>query len=166
MDVWWKRLLISPLDEEISLKRSFFFLDLLEKLKSTITFCSKAVSSPSLPRLSLHLVLLFSKYSIIVAVISQLLKMLQHWSLYDVIEVTLPFVLNTKQPLCDIWLLRYKQNSFGCFQKNSEVKCFQKTPKTILLISQQPNIAQRPFCIHYQNFVDGQTDRQTDGHTL
>ena len=33
------------------------------------------------------------------------------------IEDILPFVLNTKRPLCDIWLLRYKQNSFGCFKK-------------------------------------------------
>ena len=31
------------------------------------------------------------------------------------IEDILPFVLNTKRPLSDIWLLSYKQNSFGCF---------------------------------------------------
>ena len=38
----------------------------------------------------------------------------------------LPFVLNTKRPLSNIRLLRYKQNSFGCFQRNSEVKFFLK----------------------------------------
>ena len=47
------------------------------------------------------------------------------------IEDILPFVLNTKRPLSDIWLLRYKQNSFGCFQRNSEIKFFLKTPKTV-----------------------------------
>ena len=36
------------------------------------------------------------KYSFIVPFISQLIKKLQHWSLYDVIEDILPFVLNTK----------------------------------------------------------------------
>ena len=89
----------------------------------------------------------YPKYSFIVAFISQLVKKLQRWSLYEVIEDILPFVLNTKRPLRDIWLLRYMQNSFGCFQKNSEFPFFQKTPKTVLLITQQPNIAQRPFCI-------------------
>ena len=83
----------------------------------------------------------FPKYSFIVAFISQLVKKLQQWSLYEVIEDILPFVLNTKQPLSDIWLLRYKQNSFGCFRKNSEFQFFQKTPKTVLLITQQQNIA-------------------------
>ena len=32
-----------------------------------------------------------------------------------VIEDIMPFVLNTKWPLSDIWLLSYKQISFGCF---------------------------------------------------
>ena len=54
--------------------------------------------------------------------ITQLVNKLQQWSLYEVIEDILPIVLNTKRPLSDIWLLRYKQNSFGCFQRNSEVK--------------------------------------------
>ena len=62
-------------------------------------------------------------------------------------EDILPFVMNTKWPLSDIWLLRYKQNSFGCFRKNSKFKFFQKTNKTVLLITQQPTISQRPFCI-------------------
>ena len=79
--------------------------------------------------------------------ITQLVKKLQQWSLYEVIENILPFVLNTKQPLNDIWLLRYKQNSFGCFRKNSEFQFSQKIPKIVLLISQQPNITMRPFCI-------------------
>ena len=57
----------------------------------------------------------FSKYSICCCFISQLVKKLQQWSLSEVIEDILPFVLNTKRPLSDIWLLRYKQNIFGCF---------------------------------------------------
>ena len=47
--------------------------------------------------------------------ITQLVKKLQHWSLYEVIKDILPFVLNPKWPLSDIWLLRCKQNSFVCF---------------------------------------------------
>ena len=73
--------------------------------------------------------------------------MLQQWSLYEVIEDILPFVLNTKPPLSNIWLLRYKQNRFGCFREKSQFQFFPKTPKIVLRITQQPNIAQRPFCI-------------------
>ena len=62
-------------------------------------------------------------------------------------EDILPFVMNTKWPLSNIWLLRYKQNSFGCFRKNSEFQFFQKTPKTVLLLTQEPNIAQWLACI-------------------
>ena len=47
--------------------------------------------------------------------IAQLVKKLQQWSLYEVIEDILPFVLNTKRPLSDIWLLSYEQNSLGVF---------------------------------------------------
>ena len=54
--------------------------------------------------------------------ITQLVKKLHQWSLHEVIKDILPFVLNTKRPLSDIWLLRYKQNSFGCFQRNLEVR--------------------------------------------
>merc|ERR1712081_129278 len=79
--------------------------------------------------------------------ITQLVKKLQQWSLFEMIEDILPFVLNTKRPLSDIWLLRYKQNSFGCFREKSQFQFFPKTPKIVLLIAQQPNIAQRPFCI-------------------
>ena len=32
-----------------------------------------------------------------------------------VMEGILAFILNTKRPLSNIWLLRYKQNSFGYF---------------------------------------------------
>ena len=53
----------------------------------------------------------------------------------EVIEDILPFVLNTKRSLSEIWLLRYKKNSFGCFQKNSEFQFFLKTPKSVLLIT-------------------------------
>ena len=42
----------------------------------------------------------------------------------------MPFIFNTQGPLSDIWLLRYKQNSFGCVRKKSEFKFLQKTPKT------------------------------------
>ena len=48
---------------------------------------------------------------------------------------------------------------FWVFSKKSlEFQFFQKTPKTVLLISQQPNIAQRPFCI--------QNDRQDNLYHL
>ena len=76
---------------------------------------------------------------------TQLVKKLQQWSLCEMIEDVLPFVLNTKRPLSDIWLLKYKQNSFGW--KKFRTLFFSKTPKTVLLISQQPNISQRPFYI-------------------
>ena len=36
---------------------------------------------------------------------------------------------------------------FWVFSKRFRVKIFSKNTKTVLLISQQPNIAQRPFCI-------------------
>ena len=75
----------------------------------------------------------FSKYSFLCCFITQFMKKLYQWSLYEVIEDILPFVLNTKRPLSYIWLLRYNQNSFGCFRKNSECNFFKKTPKTVLL---------------------------------
>ena len=34
------------------------------------------------------------------------------------IEDIQPFVLNTKRPLSDNWLLSFKQNNFGCLKKN------------------------------------------------
>ena len=63
------------------------------------------------------------------------------------IEGILPFILSTTRPWSDIWLLGYKQTRFGCFRKNSEFQFFQKTPKTVLLLTQEPNIAQRLACI-------------------
>ena len=68
----------------------------------------------------------FMIFTILFCFITQLIKRLQQWSLNEVIEDIRPFILNTKRPLSDIWLLRYKQNSFGCFRKNSEVKCLLK----------------------------------------
>ena len=56
-------------------------------------------------------------------------------------------LLNTKRPLSNIWSLSYEQNSFGCFLKKIKFRIFSKTPTTVLLLTQQPNIAQRPFCI-------------------
>ena len=64
--------------------------------------------------------------------ITQLVKKLQQWSLYEVIEDTLPFVLNTKRPLGNIWLLSYKQNSFVCFLIKLKLLIFSKTPQTVL----------------------------------
>ena len=63
--------------------------------------------------------------------ITQLVKMLQQWSLYEVIKDILPFILNIKRPLSDIWLLSYKQNSFGCFLKKLKLRFFSKTPKSL-----------------------------------
>ena len=77
--------------------------------------------------------LLFPKHSILVAAISQLVKKLQQWSSDEVIEDILPFVLNTKRPLSDIWLLRYKQNNFGCFRKKLKFYFFRKHPKLFCL---------------------------------
>ena len=91
---------------------------------------------------------IFPKYSVFCCFITQLVKKLQQWSLSEVIKDILPFVLNTKRPLSDIWLLRYKQNSFGCFREKSQFQFFPKTPKIVLLITQQQNIPQRPFCNH------------------
>ena len=66
------------------------------------------------------------KFNILVALITQLVKKLQQWSLYEVIEDIMPFVLNTKRPLSDIWLLSYEQNSFGCFRKKVRISSFAK----------------------------------------
>ena len=52
--------------------------------------------------------------------------------IYEVIEDILPFVLNTKRPLSDIWLLSYEQNNFGCFSIKMKFWISSKTPKTVL----------------------------------
>ena len=59
-------------------------------------------------------------------------KNLQQWSVYEVIEDILPFILNTKQPLRDIWLLRYKHKSFG-IRSDQNFKFFKKHPKLFYL---------------------------------
>ena len=75
-----------------------------------------------------------SKYSIFDCFITQLVNKLQQWSLYEVIEDILPFVLNTKRPLSDIWLLRYKQIVLGVFEKIQNFNIFKKHPKLFCLL--------------------------------
>ena len=66
--------------------------------------------------------------------ITQLVKKLHQSSLYEVIKDTLSIVLNTKRPLSDIWLLSYKQKSFGCFRKKFRTSIFSKNhPKAFRL---------------------------------
>ena len=67
----------------------------------------------------------FKIFKILIFVITQLVKKLQQWSSDEVIEDILPFVLNTKRLLSDIRLLRYKQNSFGCFAKNIRISLWR-----------------------------------------
>ena len=90
----------------------------------------------------------FPKYSFIVAFISQLKQKPQQWSIFEVIENILPFVLNTKRRLSDICLLRYVQNSFGCFRKQAQNlcrSCVSWTKSNIIIITQRkktgPNYA-------------------------
>ena len=68
----------------------------------------------------------FLKYSCLCCFITQLINKLQRWSLYEVIEDILPFVLNTKRLLSNIWLLSYKQNSFGCFLTKVRISIWSK----------------------------------------
>ena len=56
--------------------------------------------------------------------ITQPLKKLQQWSLYEGIDNILPFVLITKRPLSNIWLQSCKQNSFEVFFEKIEVLNF------------------------------------------
>ena len=88
--------------------------------------------------------------------IIQLVKKLQSWSVYEVIEDILPFVLNTKRPVSDIWLLRYKQNSLGCFQKNSEFPFFMGHPVVPrnYLASQKVSVALRHNQVKQQNVFE------------
>ena len=53
-------------------------------------------------------------------------------ALYEVIEDIITFVLNTKRPLSDIWLLRYKQNSFGCFWEKLKLWFFSADPNSLI----------------------------------
>ena len=58
---------------------------------------------------------------------------------------------------CSFWIQNGHWAIFGCsdisktvlgvFEKNKNLNVFKKRPKTVLLISEQPNIAQWPFCI-------------------
>ena len=57
--------------------------------------------------------LLFSIIPHFLCSISRLVKKPQQFSLNEVIEDILPFLWNTKRPLRNILLLRYKQNSLG-----------------------------------------------------
>ena len=100
--------------------------------------------------------------------ITQLVNMLQQWSLNDVMEGILPFVLNTKRPLSDNWLLSYKQTNFESFWIKLKLWFFSKTPKTVLFISHiynpdwlssehslnleskfEPSVAIQLLCIHH-----------------
>ena len=51
------------------------------------------------------------------------------------IEDILPFVLNTKRPLSDIWLLSYEQNSLGVFEINEILNFFGNTENCFGYIS-------------------------------
>ena len=74
----------------------------------------------------------FSNYSVFCCFITQLVKKLQQLP-YEVREDILSFVLNTKWPLSNIWLLSYEQNSFGRFLKKLYSKFFWKHPKLFCL---------------------------------
>ena len=124
-----------------------FLLIMMCKLQKKYSFHLYAPSRVRTAHPKLGVFFKIVKIQLFDCFMTQLVKKLQQWALYEVIEDILPFVLNTKRLLSVIWLLRYKQNSFGCFEKNSEFPFFQKTPKTVLFITDQPNIAQRPFCI-------------------
>ena len=124
-----------------------FLLIMMWKLQKKYSFHFYAPSRVRTAHPKLGVFFKIVKIQLFDCFIAQLVKKLQQWSLYEVIEDILPFVLNTKRPLSDIWLVSYKQNSFGCFLKKWKFWIFSKTPKTVLLISQQPNNAQKPFCI-------------------
>ena len=74
--------------------------------------------------LKLGVFTIFFKIQLLSCFITQLVKKLLQRSLYEVIEDILPFVLNTKRPLSDIWLLRNKQNRIPIFSKKKTQNCF------------------------------------------
>ena len=121
--------------------------DLWMEASENLIFRFKVLSRVRTVRPNLGVFSKMFKIQLFCCFITQLVKKLQQWSLYEVIEDILPIVLNTKWPLTNIWLLSYKRNSFGCFSKKFNFWISLKTPKTVLLISQQPIIAPRPFCI-------------------
>ena len=66
------------------------------------------------------------KKQLFVFFITHLIKKLKQWSFYEEIEDILLFIFNTNRHLSDIWLLTYKQNSFGCFFDKNEILTFFK----------------------------------------
>ena len=95
--------------------RDNFFFNFMCIREGLVWHCRRWVSTPFAARL------------VFCCFFTQLINKLQQCSLCEWIKNILLFVLNTKQPLRDIWLLRYMQNSFGCFQKNSEFPFFKNT---------------------------------------
>ena len=121
--------------------RDNFFLNFMCIREGLVWHCRRWVSTPFAARL------------VFCCFFTQLINKLQQCSLCEWIKNILLFVLNTKQPLRDIWLLSYKKNSFQCVLKKSKFWIFSKTLKTVLLISQQPDVAQRLFCIQIILFL-------------
>ena len=124
-----------------------FLLIMMWKLQKKYSFHFYAPSRVRTAHPKLGVFFKIVKIQLFDCFIAQLVKKLQQWSLYEVIEDILPFVLNTKRPLSDVLLLRYKQYNFRCFRKKFRISFISKNTQTVLLISHQPNIAQRPYCI-------------------
>ena len=118
-----------------------FLLIMMWKLQKKYSFHFYAPSRVRTAHPKLGVFFKIVKIQLFDCFIAHLVKQLQQWALYEVIEDILPFVLNTKRPLSDIWLVSYKQNSSGYFLKKWKFWIFLKTPKTVFLISQQPNNA-------------------------
>ena len=101
----------------------------------------------------------FMKFNIFVALLTQLVKKLQQWSLYEVIEDILLFVLNTKRPLSDIWLQSYKQNSFGWFcEKNEVINLSENTQNCFAYISAT---IYRSEAVLYSKRMEGKMSHKT-----
>ena len=92
-------------------------IDLWVEASENLIFRFKVLSRVRTVRPKLGVFSKMFKIQFFCCFITQLVKKLQQWSLYEVIEDILPIVLNTKRTLSDIWLLSYKQNNFGCFSK-------------------------------------------------
>ena len=86
--------------------RDNFFFNFMCIREGLVWHCRRWVSTPFAARL------------VFCCFFTQLINKLQQCSLCEWIKNILLFVLNTKQPLRDIWLLSYKQKSFQCFWKN------------------------------------------------
>ena len=70
----------------------------------------------------------FQNFQLFHCFIIQLVKKLQQWSFYEVIEDILPFVLNTKRPLSNII-----KTVLGVFKEIQKVNFFEKHPKLFCL---------------------------------